>query len=257
MDLPLYFRVLWRFRLLVSAGLVLACALAVLAFGRIDFDGGRPTIVPRQTEVWGSNATLLVTQRGFPLGRSITQVYDFSRDPETGREIAEPRFAAEGRFAELAAVYAQLAMSDHVIGLMLRDGPILGGIEAEAVRTSDRTTLPLVRVTATADSPQAAEKLAKRNVTAFLAYLKHEQALNKIEADNRVIVTVVESPQGAELLVPRKLTQPIVVFMTVMFGVAGLAFLLHNLRPVPTIQPARIVGEPSDGITHVGERKSA
>lgn len=256
MDLQLYLRVLWRFRFLVTAGLVLACALAMLAFGRVELDDGRPTIVPRQTEVWGSSAMLLVTQGGFPLGRSITQVYDFSTDPETGREIAEPRFASEGRFSDLAAVYAQLAMSDHVVGLMLRDGPILGGIEAQAVRTPDRRTLPLVQVTATADSPQAAVQLAKRNVAAFLAYLTREQAVNKIDTEDRVIVTVVESPQVAELLVPRKLTQPIVVFMTVMFGVIGLAFLLQNLRPVP-IQPARIVGEPSDGITHVGERKSA
>jgi hypothetical protein len=45
--------------------------------------------------------------------------------------------------------------------------------------------------------------------------------------------------------------------MTMLIGVFGLAFLLHNLRPVPTVQAARIVGDTSDGIAHVGERKSA
>jgi hypothetical protein len=256
MDLQLYARVLWRFRILVGAGLVLACALATLSFASLEFDGG-PKLVPRQSEVWGSEATLLVTEPGFPLGRSVTQVYNFTTDPETGRDIAEPRFASEGRFSELAAVYAQLATSDRVLALMLRDGPILGGIEADAVRTSDRRTLPLVQLTATASSPEAAVQLAKRNVAAFLAFLKRTQTANKIAKDDRVIVTVVDSPQGAALIAPRKLTQPIIVFMTMLIGVFGLAFLLHNLRPVPTVQPARIVGDTSDGIAQVGERKSA
>jgi hypothetical protein len=256
MDLQLYARVLWRFRILVGAGVVLACALATLSFATVEFDGG-PKLKPRQSEVWGSEATLLVTERGFPLGRSVTQVYNFTTDPETGREIAEPRFASEGRFSELAAVYAQLAMSDRVLALMLRDGPLLGGVEAEAVRTSDRRTLPLVQLTATASSPEAAVQLAKRNVAAFLDFLEREQTANKIAAEDRVVVSVVESPQAAALLIPRKLTQPIVVFMTILMGVFGLAFLLHNLRPVPTIQPARIVEDAPDAIAHVGERKSA
>lgn len=257
MDLQLYLRVLWRFRFLVATGLLLACALALLSYGRIELNNGRPELVPRTSEVWGSNATLLVTQRGFPLGRSVTQVYDFTTDPDTGREIAEPRFAAEGRFSDLAAVYAQLATSDRVIALMLADGPILGGVEARAVSTSDRRTLPLVELTATADSPRGAVDLAQRNVSAFLKFLKREQSANAIDAKDRVIVTVVQSPQTAELLVPRKLTQPIVIFMTVMIAITGLVFLLHNLRPVPTIQPARMVDDSSDGIAHVGERKSA
>src|SRR5690242_12374528 len=36
MDLPLYFRVLWRFRLIVLPGFLVAIALAVLAYGKVD-----------------------------------------------------------------------------------------------------------------------------------------------------------------------------------------------------------------------------
>lgn len=254
MDLQLYVRVLWRFRLLVASGLVLAIALALLAYGDVGFRDGRPQLTPRQSELWASRATLLVTQRGFPLGRSITEVYDFTRDPETGREIAEPRFASGGRFSELAAVYAALATSDDVIGLMLRDGPILGNVQAEAVRTEDRRTLPLIQLTAMASSPDAAVQLAERNVAAFLAYLAQEQTAANIAPRDRVIVSPIGRPQGAALEVPIKLTRPIVVLMTVMIAILGLAFLLHNLRP-QAMRPG--AAEPQDGLEQLERRQTA
>lgn len=222
-------RVLWRFRLLVVFGLLLAIGLSFLSIARV-------TLSPfgfsyRTAETWTSEGTLFVSERGFPWGRSITELFTFSVDEQTGREFSEPRFASPDRFADLAALYAELAVSDPVREIMLRDGPLEGGIAAEAVESSQGDGLPLISIFGTASSPEAASRTAERGVQAFLTFLAREQVRNEIPADARVVVEVVEHPEEAALVVPRKMTRPIVIFMTVLIAVIGLAFVLENLRP--------------------------
>jgi hypothetical protein len=231
MDLHLYLRVLWRFKILVVVGSLLACGLAFLSLVRVSFEGGSVSFPYRQAEVWSSEARLLVTQAGFPEGRSITELYRFSVDPETGREIAEPIFASSDRFAKLAALYSQLATSDSVREIMLEDGPIDGSISAQSLESSDGDALPLIQVSAAAESPEAALSLAQREVDAFVKFLNEEQRRTGIRPDDRIVVSAVQAPQAAALVVPRKMTRPIVIFLTVMIAVLGLAFVLENLRP--------------------------
>ena len=69
MDLQLYFRVLWRFRFLMAIGLLAALALSALSLVSVGPSG----VSYRQQEVWSSSAKLLVSQDGFPEGRSITE----------------------------------------------------------------------------------------------------------------------------------------------------------------------------------------
>src|SRR5689334_8767941 len=104
MDIKLYGRVLWRFRVLVIVGLIAACALATVAMFHVSSNG----LKYRQTETWSSTARLFVTQEGFPWGRAV--------DPSTLAPNAKtaPRFADANRFTGLAFLYAQLATSDDV-----------------------------------------------------------------------------------------------------------------------------------------------
>jgi hypothetical protein len=53
----------------------------------------------------------------------------------------------------------------------------------------------------------------------------------------RVRVEVVRQPQVPTLLVPRKKTRPIIVFLTVAIATFGLAFILENLRPRVRVVP--------------------
>ena len=62
MDLRLFSRVVWRFRLLVGLGFLLALALAVLSLARVSFADG-PHLTYRKPTIWSSVTTLLVTQR--------------------------------------------------------------------------------------------------------------------------------------------------------------------------------------------------
>jgi len=233
MDLGLYVRVLWRFRLLVVAGLVAATALAILSFARVSVDGTDVSITHREPQLFGTEAILLVSQPGFPWGRSITERYEYRVDDATGQRVAEPLFANPNRFSDLAELYSHLVVSDEVRRLMERDGPVPGQFTSDIVGPDGQSDLPLVRVTAIAATPAAAVSTAQRAVAAFLEFLEREQQRNKIAARDRVTVELVQRPVQAGLIEPRKITRAVMVFLAVMIAVMGLAFVLENLRPRP------------------------
>jgi hypothetical protein len=225
MNLGLLFRVLWRFRLLVAGGLVLAVALATVSVFRISLEG----VEYRADEEWHSVGTLFVTQPGFPWGRSVLdEVVPLGPDGEAGYV---PRYAEGARFQGLAILYAQLAKGDAVRQIMLRDGPIEGEYDAAAVRAEDGTTLPLVAIGGHAESPELAEEIGRRAVEAFLLYLRQEQERSEIPAAARIQVEVVEQPGAAVLVEGRRLTRPIFLFVLVLSATVMLAFALENFRP--------------------------
>src|SRR5437588_2881139 len=106
MDLPVYMRVLWRFRWLVLVGVVAAVGLSVLSVARI---GGSPFLRYRKSPVYVSYSKLFVTQQRFPWG-----------------SLNPPVSADPSRFTSLAILYSQLATSDPVQRIMLRPGPLAG-----------------------------------------------------------------------------------------------------------------------------------
>src|SRR5688572_29756916 len=113
-DIQLYLRVLWRFRLLVAAGFTLAVVLALLSFARVSFENGLgpPKLTYREQEKWVSYSTLYVTQPGFPWGYSVIKQPDPDEQLETRTKQIAPEFADPTRFASLAVLYAYLATSD-------------------------------------------------------------------------------------------------------------------------------------------------
>jgi hypothetical protein len=224
-DIELYLRVLWRFRWLMIAGFLLAVALAFLSVVRVS-PGGSPTFSFREDEEWVSRALLLVTEHGFPLGQTRLE----------GEEDTSVSMAA--RFAELATIYARLATSDQVRDLMLQKGPIDEDkelIEAAAVLSnqwnSNSPPLPLISISAYATTGKRAEELALRATAAFRQYLAAEQDANEIPVKNRVVVSEVNRSVPPEVLAGRSKTLPVVVFLTIMLAVVGIAFLIENLRP--------------------------
>jgi hypothetical protein len=239
-DLQLYGRVLWRFRFLVTCGLALAVALAILSVARVSGDG----LEYRKAELWKSTTRLGVTQNGFPWGRLLAE------EPTVGEQakrLGIP-FADPNRLNALTVLYAELATSDPVRQLMRRDGPIGGKVTATPVIVGEsRTFLPLIDISAIATTPQRANRLSQRAANAFGDYLRQQQAANKVPAEDRVVVQEVTRPKEATLFRPRPKTMPILIFLTVFFGTVGLAFLLENLRPADrtTAAPAQPVSDAS------------
>src|SRR5206468_3671282 len=109
MDLPLYFRVLWRFRLIVLPGLVVAIALAVLAYGKVDLSHGFK-VTPRAVPVYHDDALLLVTQPGFPWGAS-QQPYV---PGDVNKGLPAVPVGDFSRMSGIAMIYSEIADSDSV-----------------------------------------------------------------------------------------------------------------------------------------------
>lgn len=222
MDFRLFARVLWRFRLLVLLGFILATALSMLALVQVSSEG----LKYRQSELWASTTRLLVTQTGFPEGRLYAQQPDMSADPTV--PVADP-----GRFNNLAILYSELATSDPVRRLMRQDGPITGKVVATPLVAGGefRTQLPMIDITGISTSPIAAIMLAQRSGKALTSFIQAQQEASHVPVADRAVLQDVVRPTRAVVFQPRSKTMPAVVFLVVMFATVGLAFLLENLRP--------------------------
>jgi hypothetical protein len=252
MDLKLYLRVLWRFRVVVAIGFVVAVVLAAFSTVRLGPNG----LEYRQSELFSSTVRLLVTQNGFPEGRlyaqqptegdAVPQAGDQAK--QLGIPVVDP-----GRFNSLAILYARLATSDPILRLIAKDGPLNGKLIAVSLRDDNSgILLPLIDVTAISDSPMGALSLAGRSANALNTYLDTEQQTNKVPKADRVVIQTVVAPRQALLFQPRSKTMPMVVFLAVMFATVGLSFLLENIRP-----RVRQIGSGADSATPAQTRRSA
>jgi hypothetical protein len=225
MDLRLFARVLWRFRIIVVLGFILALSLALLSTVRV----GRNGMTYREPELFSSTVRLQVTQHGCPECRLYAQEpAPLGEEPNDG-PVVDPT-----RFTTLAIYYARLATSDSVLRVMRRGGPIRGKIIAVSARDdASGTLLPFIDIAAIATSPLGAVQLADRGAGALKTYVQEQQARNNVPKADRVLLETIVAPRQVELFQPRSKTMPIVIFLLVMGGIIGLAFLLENLRPRP------------------------
>ena len=123
MDLALYLRVLWRFRLVVLAGIVVGTALALLSTSRVTFEGGSPQFTPRTERGLAERLDALRhRRRAFPGDARSSTRPSRSRAPDGTQPTFIPRFADPGRLSGLAVLYAELAKSDEVRRAFLQQG---------------------------------------------------------------------------------------------------------------------------------------
>ena len=230
MDIQLYLRVLWRFRVLVAIGLVLVIALTVLSVARVSFSNG-VKLTYRQQQQYTSTTTVWVTQAGFPLGRSV---YDKFLNTDSGStNVGIPVYSDPLRWSGLTTLYASLVTSDDVKKIMERSGPIDGSVGATqpTVPGNAQALLPYIVISGTAHTPGGAVRLADRARGALETYVRDQQAENAIPPDKRVLLQVLNNAQPAVLTAKRSRTRPVVVVFAGLMVVFGLAFLLENLRP--------------------------
>ncbi len=217
MDLSLYGRVIWRFRWLVAFGLILAILLSVLSIAKVSSHG----LSYRKQEVWQSSTTVLLTQRGFPWGRAVV--------PPT----AAGATGGPGWLSGLTELYAQFANSDRVKSLMLRDGASKNWsvTAAPVIPSGSSSALPVIALAGLAYTPGGAVQATIVGRTAFLQYVKSQQAQAAIPNSERVDLQVLQNVTPPVVVQPRKKTLPIVIFLAVISAAIGLAFILENARP--------------------------
>jgi hypothetical protein len=209
MDLALYWRVARRFWIVLAVGTLLAIVLAVLSTARIGLNG----ISYRKPEVWQSQSTLLLTQQGFPWGRAVT--------PSNGNI---------SQLGGLNGLYAQFANSDAVQLAMLRAGAPKSW-KLTAAPDATNANLPIVDLFGSGDSAVDSLKALALGRQAFLEYVSSQQRAAAIPSNQRVQIQVLEKATPPVVIVPRKKTLPIVVFVAVMTLTVGLVFVLENARP--------------------------
>lgn len=228
MDLALYGRVLRRHRLVLLVGTALALVLALSSYYRIDGKGILPSLEPRQAEIWQSQANVFLTEPGFPVGRRNIPLVTRQIG---GATVTIPRYNDPARYAAVAALYARLATSDEVRRRIAGKGPPFGSLLAFPVvdeTGGNRTTLPIISVVGRGGSSAAAKTTVGRGLEAFFSYVAKQQKAAGIAKNQRVRLTVLNAPQPAALIEPRKQTLPIVVFLAVMIAAIVIVFVLEN-----------------------------
>jgi hypothetical protein len=223
MDLQLALRVIWRFRLLVIFGLMLAVVLSFLSMVTVNLSG-KPHFAYKAQPQYESLTTVFVTTHGFPWGSLKLQAGP--KDPQAPRGSVDT-----GQLRDFTSIYLQLAASDPVRRLMALHGPVNGVVQAFPVFSPDSSTLPLLTLSAVSATPDAARGLAKRHLDAFRTYLEQRQEAAGTPPDDRVVLQAINGPQAAHLLQGRKKTKAIMIFMAVTVAVIALSFMLENLRP--------------------------
>jgi hypothetical protein len=224
-SLPLYTRVLWRFRFLVTLGFLLATLLAIVSYAHVHLNGRHLQLTPRKAEVWSAEARLFVTSPGFPWGTTTQEYATTNGGPVP---IGDPT-----RLASLAVLYSDFASRDAVRQIALRDSPVKGKISAEVETTLAGTPTQVIDLQAAAATEHDSVVLAGRAVKALQVWVAGQQRAAGTPKRDRVLVQLLTKPAKPMLIVPRKKTLSIVAFIAVMTAFIGLAFVLENMRPSP------------------------
>jgi hypothetical protein len=231
MDLALYTRVLWRFRLVVLPGFLVAVALAVLAYGKVDPAHGF-AITPRSTPTYRADGLLLITQPGFPWGNSQQQYLP----GDVSKGLPPIPVGDFSRMSGIAMIYSELADSDEVRSLVRRRPGKLEKVVTSPYAPASAppgTVLPMVALSADAATPTRAAQLVNARIVGFQGYIERRQEDALVPAQRRVVVQVLKHGEADNAIVVAgaKKTLPMVVFLAVMMLVCGLAFILENVRP--------------------------
>ncbi len=239
MNLQLYARVLWRFRWLVLVGTLAAFVLAFFSYASVSFKGGSPHLKYRESQFWQSQASVLITQEGFPWGRTVLPAPPVN-NPAAG---GAGNYADPNRLAQLAVFYSQLANSDAIQRLVLNGYPKSAKMTAapdQVGNNGNGYSLPFVQIFGVGLTKAMAVAIADRGSRQFQSYIAQQQETAGIPAIDRVRLEITTAPRldKAQLLTGRKKTTPIVILLTVLIATFGLAFILENLRPA--VRSARV-----------------
>jgi hypothetical protein len=241
MNLLRHINVLWRGRTVLAIGGLIAIAMAVLAVSKVSFDGG-PKLSWRKTETWADSTKLLITQPGFPWGRSVlgtsgeaaaddasaTGVTSTTGTDKKGRDV---QFADPSRFSYLAWIYSHFLMGDEVrrsLGTLPQDAEILAN-PLTAGGNLSAGALPIIGLTTSATTKDAAIKLNAGATQALENYLRDQQNQTKTPTSDRVVVSVVDHPPAA-LIKGHSPDLGIIAFILVMAGAVSVVYLRENIR---------------------------
>jgi hypothetical protein len=246
MDFKLYLGVLKRYKRMVISGVMLAVVLSVLSYGTPGLQGGKPTIIPRGSEVWEGQAEILISQKGFPYGSAVQQV-----TPGKGTSIPSEPIGDYNYMASLSSVYAALANGNAVqqqvqsearvplCSLLVNSTAPCGTVlAAEVADINTGSPLPLLTLTSSAPTAADAAKLATASVSVLEGEIVKQQAAAGTPPDQRVELQAVKSGAPATLAQGYSKSIPILVLFAITAASIALAFI-RNSHSVDPVRPTR------------------
>jgi len=229
MNLARHASVLWRFRRVTAAGVLLGIALAVFAGYHVSSSG----LTPRGTESWSAVSSILVTQAGFPEGRVTLPQKQIGAVPTEETEGTKPsdevEFADPARLSGLGDLYSKFLTSDVVLS-RVPGHPSPASVQASPFASSQGgLLLPVIQLTTMGPTAQAAHKTNVAVHKALLDYMDEQADANEIAKSRRIELKILVAPE-VMLLAKPKPTASILVFLLVMLGTVAATHLLEALR---------------------------
>lgn len=217
MDFRLFWGVIKRYKRLSIGGTLLAVVLAALAYGTPSFSHGFPTLVPRGSVTYESNAQVLLTQANGLYGRLA---------PNTSAQLQDP-----GYMSTLSPIYAGIANGD-AVQQAVRASKVPGTLTANGgVDQYTGNYLPFVNITATAPTPQDAAKLSQLGIAGLRAYTTKMEADAGVPQSERIYLEVVKTGLPPVLASGHKVMIPLLVLIAVLTGMITVLFSLENHDP--------------------------
>jgi hypothetical protein len=233
MNLARHAAVLWRFRAITAAGLLLGIFLAVFASYSITTSG----LAPRGASTYTSQSQLLVTQAGFPEGRVVLPTAPPYGTTNTEQPKVDPdrlEFADPNRFMALADLYTKLIVSDEVLR-RIPERPSAGQIVASPLPgVSGAPILPIIQLDTIAASPAAAQRLNTNAAEALRGLLDERQRKNDISPAQSIQISTLVAPSAGALTSGPTHTASILALLLCIVGTIALTHLLENLRRRPS-----------------------
>lgn len=234
MNLARHASVLWRFRLVTAAGVVLGIALAIFASYSVSSSG----LEPRGAETYSAVSQILVTQPGFPEGRvtlPVKQIDDAltSDGQQAVEKKAAPKdqveFADPARLAALGDLYAKFLTSDQVLSRVPGQPRTAEVMASPFAASQGGLLLPVIELTTMGATAEAAQRTNASLYRALLDFLEERQSANDISNAGRVELQLMVAPE-VTLLSGRKPTASVLVLMLVLLGTVAVTHLLEALR---------------------------
>lgn len=262
MDFTLFFGVVKRYKRVVIPGALLAVVLAVLSYGTPGLKGGKPTIVPRGSELWQGTGEILVSQSGFPYGRAASQVIPGKGTTTPPEVVGDPSY-----MANLSSVYAALANGTYVQNQVAAEthvrlcpqtvsatgssSPASGTaacasvVAAGVAQPGTGNPLPLITLTSSAPTAGEAATLAATSISVLQSDITKEQVAAGTTADQRIVLQTIMTGAPATLTqAPSKSTSMLVLFAVLSASIA-LAFILNSHSKDPVRSTRR---RPDEGV---------
>jgi hypothetical protein len=211
-----------------AAGVLLGILLAVFASYKVTTSG----LEPRGSSTYSSESQLLVTQAGFPEGRSVlpTPPPVDGLTPQPAENDKELEFADPSRFMTLADLYSTLIISDEARSLIPEKPSASQIIASPLPAVSGVPVLPIIELTTTAGTAAGAQALNTHTADALRQLLKDRQAKADITPAESVQIQTVNAPSAGVLTGRPSHAGSILALLLCLIGTVALVHLLEMLR---------------------------